>query len=353
MDDKTNESPTFNRDIAAAKNAGRKTVGYFCPYIPEELILSASMLPLRLPIHNRDGYPYEATDALLLASPCTIAQPEQAPGHNQIPVLTLEIPVVEDDYDITPKATALFKKSLKVLKNKLEKIAGRRISRHDMLAAKTLSSDIREKLRKLYEYPKMDSSPIEWRELFKITQNGMLCDRVMFNSELEELGKALDRKVLEGVPDDPRPRLMIAGANSLTSDGWLLNMVRELGGNIVTDALCTGSMLLRKRVPLYGFFENPLDSITEQYLYNVPAPCMGNLNRRLNYILKTVRDFRVHGLIYYAPSSCGDSQGEIKVIKERLYQELLVPTLVLEGDVAGNQLEPRINSFIDIIGGRV
>ena len=34
--------------IAEAKQKGQKVIGYFCPYLPEELILAGGMLPLRL-----------------------------------------------------------------------------------------------------------------------------------------------------------------------------------------------------------------------------------------------------------------------------------------------------------------
>ena len=36
------------RRIAEAKEKGTKVVGYFCPHVPEELILAAGMIPLRL-----------------------------------------------------------------------------------------------------------------------------------------------------------------------------------------------------------------------------------------------------------------------------------------------------------------
>jgi benzoyl-CoA reductase/2-hydroxyglutaryl-CoA dehydratase subunit BcrC/BadD/HgdB len=115
-------------------------------------------------------------------------------------------------------------------------------------------------------------------------------------------------------------------------------------------------MLLRKKVPHFGIIEDPLDILVEQYLFNVPAPCMGNTPRRLNYILKTVRDFNVHGIIHYNRiDTCNTASEQAKTIKDRIYNTLLVPTLILEAKPAGGTatVKDRVKSFIDIIGGRI
>jgi benzoyl-CoA reductase/2-hydroxyglutaryl-CoA dehydratase subunit BcrC/BadD/HgdB len=116
-------------------------------------------------------------------------------------------------------------------------------------------------------------------------------------------------------------------------------------------------MLLRKREPSFGTIENPIDALVEHYLYNVPGPCHDNLPRRINYVIKTVRDYRVHGLIYYnRKDACNILQGQAKAIKDRLYRELLVPTLSIEMDRLAedeNDVRAKITSFLDIVGGRI
>jgi benzoyl-CoA reductase/2-hydroxyglutaryl-CoA dehydratase subunit BcrC/BadD/HgdB len=115
-------------------------------------------------------------------------------------------------------------------------------------------------------------------------------------------------------------------------------------------------MLLRKRVPSFGLIENLVEALSEQYLYNVPGPCRNNPSRRINYILKTVRDFRVHGLIYYkGKNPCISLGNQVKPIKDRVYKELLVPTFIVDNVTAEAEgsLRERLSSFIDIVGGRV
>ena len=216
---------------------------------------------------------------------------------------------------------------------------------------------IRENLRALYEYPQSETSPIAWRDLFEFTQSGFLMDRGRFLAETQKLRTSLEQKKAEVTTPDTRPRLMIAGATLAKSDLRLLDLISKAGGVVVADCTCTGGMLLRKRTPGFSLVENPLDSIVEYYLYNVPGPCRNNLPRRINYILKIIRDFRVHGLIYYTgKNTCDAVKEQMKPIKDRIYKELLVPTLTVTPLPEGGEddvLLDRLNSFLDIVGGRV
>ena len=338
--------------IAGARKNGRKAVGYFCPYMPEELILAAGMLPLRLSDGGDGGPFYGSVDAFCVVRPCedSAESKESLERRYKAPVFLLEMPATHDDYDMASPAVASFKKGLGSLSRELEKLSGNRISSGGIRRALALCQAVREKLRALYEYPRRDASPIEWRELYRVSQIGALIDRRGFLAELVRLDAVLRQRIAAGLPEDTRPRLMVAGAVSRK----VMDAVRQAGGNIVTDGLGAASLLLRKRVPVFGPIENPFDSLAEQYLYNAPSPGMDNLPRKRSRILETVRDFRVHGLVYLKYP--GSFEDEARTIKDTLYKELLVPTLLLEPGDAGaatDELLGKISPFIDIIGGRV
>jgi benzoyl-CoA reductase/2-hydroxyglutaryl-CoA dehydratase subunit BcrC/BadD/HgdB len=315
------------------------------------------MLPLRLPFNEEPDDTFcHAVDAFCIINTCETIERVKRRQY-QIPVLSLELPATHDDFDSAPQAVTSFKKDLGLLRRNLEELAGRKIKDSDIRRAAAQCNGIREKLRALYEYTQSDASPIEWRDLFEFTRSGFMMDRPNFLNEINELDAALERKISQGISDDPRPRLMIIGDAIGADDQGFMEVIKKAGGIIVTDCVCTGSMLVHKRVPVYGLIENPLDSLVEQYLYNVPAPCMGNLPSRLNRILKTVRDFRVHGLIYYRlKTTCDFMQDQRKVIKDTIYKELLVPMLLIETDcypVDTDEIRSKVAAFIDIIGGRV
>ena len=338
--------------LARALGKGQKVVGYSCPCVPEELIMAAGMMPLRVPFGDQDREVLSHLDAFCRINPCEM--PEQATG--SLPVFSLEIPLADDDYDSVPPAAASFKQGLKALRHQLENFSGKKIKDGDILKAIRLCREIRENLRTLFEYPQSDASPIEWRGLFEFTQTGYMTCRPDFLAKTEKLDKELNQKIAGGIKPDARPRLMICGAALGADDGRILDLIEEAGGRIVADCLCNGAMLLRKRAAVFGLFENPLDTLAELYLYNVPGPCRDNMPRRINYILKTIRDFRVHGLIYYSgQGKCNPLSPQVKPIKERIYKDLLVPTLVLgrASTEEEDNSRARLNSFIDIVGGRI
>ena len=74
-----------------------------------------------------------------------------------------------------------------------------------------------------------------------------------------------------------------------------MDIVKQSGGNIVADTVCTGSMFARKDVTVFGIMGNPIDALAERYLYNVPCSCMTDLDKRLSRIAKIARDYHVDG----------------------------------------------------------
>ena len=371
--------------IAEARKRGKKVMGYFCPYGTEELILAADMLPVRLAFGGElepasagedflkpysspyarsclgyrklsANFYYSAVDAVCVAYTYDSMRriQEYWEKYFHLPAFPLGLPQTHDSFRTKPQAIEYFKNELELLRRRLGEFSGKEIKNKEIRKAIALCNQIREKLRALYEYPLDGRSPIEWRQVLQITQAGFLMDRGDFLKELEKIEDDLRRKRSEDIPYDTRSRLMIAGSIIGIGDDKILDIIRQAGGNIVADCVCTGSMFLRKRVPIFGIMENPIDALTERYLYNVPCPFMTNLLRRLNRIGKIARDYRVHGLIYYNLKYCDTWRAEFKSIKDTLYRELSVPTLLIETDYSPSDvgtIRTKVEAFIKMIGG--
>lgn len=373
--------------IAEAREKGQKVVGYFCPQVPEELILASGMLSLRLAFDGSAeaasaGESYIGPDSCPLTSSmlgyralsgnpyfdavaavCIAYAGEDMPvvqtyweKYFKVPVFPLGVPRTVDRMRTRPQATEYFRKELELLRKKLGEFSGKHIADGDIRRAIALCNRIREALRCLYEYPRSDRSPVTWRQLLEITQAGFLMERADFLGELVRIGDDLERKKSEDLPLDQRSRLMVVGGGIGIGDTKLLDAVERAGGNIVTDCLCTGSMLLRKRVPVFGLVEHPIDTLVERYLYNVPCPSMTDLPRKLAYMLKTAKEFKVHGAVFYGLVHCDATRAEYKAIKDTLYRELLIPTLLIETDYSmsdADAIKDKVAAFIDILGGRI
>jgi len=370
--------------ISEAKQKGLKVIGYFCPYIPEELIIAAGMLPIRLafggniePATSGEDFlkPYNCPfarsclgyqlignndyhhllDAVCMAQTCESIKlvQEYWENHFSIPVFTLGLPHTHDAFRSRPQALEYFKLELELLRKRLGHFAGRPIKNRDIRRSISLCNQIREKLRLLFEYPQKHSTPIEWYDSFRITQAGFLINRRDFLTELRIIERELAGK--ETVVDGDRQiRLMVIGSIIGIGDYKILDLVKEAGGNIVADGMCTGSLTSRKNVTIFGIMGNPIDALAERYLYNVPCPCMTDLDKRLNRTAQIVHAYNVDGVIYYSLRFCDTWRSEYQLMKDYLHKEIHIPSLLIESDYSPadiGTIRTKIEAFLEMIGG--
>ena len=333
--------------LAVARGKGLKVVGFFCPYFPEELVLSAGMLPVRLEV---GGGEYPALDGVCLTCKCEgMEEPEEK---FNVPVFKLNLPPA-DRYRNDHNARGVLEKELRELRKSLGGLSGRRITYLDDMRAIILCNRIREKLRRLYEYPAEGRSPLEWRQVFEITRAGGVMDRRAFLEELVKIEKALGSRKTSGVALDSRIRLMITGS-CMSGIERLSGFINKAGGIIVADYACQAGMLLRKRAPVFGIAERPLESFSERYLYNAPCECRGDARGRLDRMLRIARNYRVHGLLYYNPGNLNALRQDYRLVDNVFYQELSVPVFLVNGnELEAEDTKAKIKEYIDIIGGRV
>ncbi len=372
--------------ITEAKKGGTKVVGYFCAHVPEELIIAAGMLPVRLAFGGESepaqageqflksyscpyarsclGYKvektnfyYNAVDAVCVAHTCDCMRRigEYWERYFGIPVFTFGVTHTHDRFRSRPQAIAYFRNELELLRKRLGEFSGKEIKNSQIRKAIALCNSIREKLRALFEYPKEYSSPIEWCDVLRITHAGFLMNRLDYLRELKKIDKDLQQQRLRKIPFDKRIRIMVCGSVIGIGDYKVLDIIKQASGNIVADNVCTGSMFSRKNVTVYGVMGNPIEALAERYLYNVPCPFMTDLSKRLNRITKIARDYKVHGLIFYNLKYCDTWRAELGFIKETLYKELAVPTLLIEGEYSSADvgiIRTKVEAFIEMIGGR-
>lgn len=239
LDKRLSEEPSR---IAQAKQDGAKVVGYFCPHVPEELILAGGMIPLRLAfggevapaaageeylkpyscpyarcclgyrLEGKNEY-YKLVDALCVAQTCENIKlvQEYWQKYFGVPVFSLGLPHTHDAFRSRPQAMEYFKREIELLRQRLGRFAGKPIRDGSIRDTIKLCNSIREKLHAFYDYPREYSPPIEWYEVLRITQAGYLLDRRDYLDELKTIERDLaSRKTVPA--GDGCPRLMIAGS---------------------------------------------------------------------------------------------------------------------------------------------
>ncbi len=367
--------------LRLSKESGSKVVGYFCAYIPEELITAAGMIPLRLvsgigpeAMHSGEQYLqsytcpyirtcignkaignpyYEMLDAVCVACTCDGMKKLQEywKKYFNIPVFTVGVPQTSNRFRTRKQAIDYFREELDDLKKNLEKLSGTKITNKRLREAIRTHNLIRGRMRRLYDYLKEESSSISWRDVFQISHAGFLVDRPEFLKEITRIVGELKTTSHGEKKTDKRTRIMIYGSVMALEDTKVLDLVERAGAKIVADALCTGSRFWRKDVPLDG----PLmEGLVERYLHNTPCPNMTDTAMRLNYVIARARESHAQGMIYYSLKSCDTFRSEAKVFEEALEKELNIPTLLIETEYSPADIgttRTKIEAFLEMLRG--
>lgn len=373
------------KSLKIKKEQGSKVVGYFCGFIPEELITAAGLIPLRLvsgsnPEAMRTGeeyiksyscpyvrtcignnvnvHPYhELLDAICIACTCDGMKnlKDYWKRYFNTPVYIVDIPKTSNRFRTRKHAEKYFTTELKQLKQNLEDLSGNKITDKKLIESIRFHNLIRSRIRSLYEYLNIDPSPISWSEILKISHIGFLIDRVQFLNEVS--------RILGGLTYKPetqkkiararygRPRLTLYGSVMTLEDTKVIDIVEKAGGQIVGDALCTGSRFWRKDVAL----DRPLmDALVDRYLYNIPCAHMTDIMMRLNYAIATARESEADGLIYYSLKACDTFRSEIRIFEKAIQKELGIPTLMIETEYSPADIgttRTKIEAFIEMLRG--
>ncbi|MBS7622132.1 2-hydroxyacyl-CoA dehydratase [Candidatus Bathyarchaeota archaeon] len=367
--------------IKQSKRDGLKVVGYLCPYIPEELITAAGMIPIRMVsgssyeamhageqyvkpyscpyvrscIGNKaNGEPYyDLLDALCVACTCDGMKNLQQYWRRyfDIPVYTVGVPQTSNRFRTRQQAIEYFRGELRQLRRSLEELNGREISDRRLRSSIRFHNLIRARMRRLYEYTTSEPPLISWREVFKISHAGFLLDRVQFLEEATRIVEALKSSRRTKAENGSKPRLVIYGSLMSFEDTKVLDLAENAGGKIVGDALCTGSRFWRKDVAL----DVPsIDGLVERYLHNIPCAYMTDTTMRLNYVVARARESRAQGLIYYTLKSCDTFRSEFRIFEEALRKELGIPALLIETEYSPADMgttRTKIEAFLEMLRG--
>ena len=370
--------------LAEAKRKGQKVIGYFCPYVPEELILAGNMLPIRLAFggevgpatigeeylkpyscpFSRSCLGYQVTgsneyfnlvDAVCVAQTCENIKHVQEYMEKRFgkPVFRLGLPHTHDSLRSRPQSLEYFKCELKLLKKQLGDFDGKPIKDRNIRRAIRLCNSIREKMRFLYEYPQKTNTLLGWYDTFCVTQAGFLMNRHDFLTELRYIERELSTQKPSAASSN-KVRLLIMGSVLGIGDHKILDLINASGGKVVTDNVCTGISNSRKSVTIFGVMGDPMEALAERYLYNVPCPCMTDLDRRLKRTSMIVQDYDVAGIIYYSLKYCDNWRTEFPLFKDYMQKERNTPLLLIESDYSPSDvgtIRTKIEAFIEMIRG--
>ncbi|TET78035.1 benzoyl-CoA reductase, bzd-type, subunit N [candidate division TA06 bacterium] len=348
------------------KKNGGKVMGYFCTYVPEEMLYAAGVLPVRI-LGSHE--PQDLTEPHIFGMFCPFCRDCLAQGlkgrfdyldgimiaqsclhvRQAYTSWDLHIPTEYSYYLSTPhhvqspRAIPYLAGELEDFKKSLEGWLGKKMTDADLDKGIQIMNTNRSLLRELYELRKQEAPPLTGLDAMYAVVSGQMIDKVEHNRILEDTLKSLKNKH----PERPTgTRLMLIGSED--DDTGFIEMVESLGATFVIDDHCTGSRYIWEDVKPNG---DRLTAIAERYVKRVPCPTKDwPLRNRLPHILKLAKEYKVEGAIIVQQKFCDPHELDIPAIK-KLLEENGIRTLFLELDVTVpiGQFKVRVEAFLEML----
>ncbi|MFZ5632461.1 MAG: benzoyl-CoA reductase, bzd-type, subunit N [Bacillota bacterium] len=349
------------------ERTGGKVIGYFCTYVPEEIIYAAGMLPVRI----LGGHePQDVTEPHIFGMFCPFCRDCLAQGlkgrydyldgimiaqsclHVRQAYTSWDLHVPRDFSYYLPmphhvqskRAYPFLREELAAFKRALEEWSGKAISDEDLDRGIEIMNTNRRLMRQVYELRKREQTPVTGLEAMYMVLAGQMTDKREHSKVLEEILKELPNRKLDRETGD---RLMILGSEN--DDTAFMNMVESLlGATFVIEDHCTGSRYFWNEVAPR---EDRLAAIAARYVDRPPCPTKDwPRRRRLEWVLEMAKEWDVKGAIVVQQKFCDPHETDIVAFQKAL-KENGIPTLFLEFDVTVplGPFRIRVEAFLEMI----
>jgi benzoyl-CoA reductase subunit C len=348
------------------KAQGGKVIGYLCGNVPEEIIVAAGALPVR--IMGDPGDTTSLANAYLQSNICPFVRscldqglkgrfkyldglifPHTCDGMCRLHDVWKRyisgpfIYLIDFPHRISPLSHSYFLEEIRRMGGAMEELTGQEISEDSLIRAIEIYNENRRLLKRLYGLRKKPHPRVSGVEVLQILKVGMIMPKTEHNQWLKDWIKEVEAK--EGGMDG-KPRIVISG--SMLDNPDLVQQIEGAGCNVVADDLCIGTRYFWDEVIVEG---DPMEALCRRYLEKVPCACVHSPRSRLDHVLLMIKEFEADGVILYKLKFCDNYHYDAPMFRERL-KALGMPVLEFESEYASTgygQLKTRIQAFLEMI----
>jgi len=366
-----------NQYIEKAKTENKNVLGYYCTYVPEEILDAGNILGVRMRgIEAKssakadvifssfncsfikanlelilDGK-YDFLDGIICLNSCDHARRMydifkrtiigKVNGFKEdFPLFFLSIPhlITERGFNWLRDEYAKFKSDLEFTYQVV-------ISDERLRESIRIFNENRSLLKELHKLRALDKPKLRGSEFIRVINANYSVSKTKANEELKVLIESLKDK--DGISNH-RARLLITG--SVVEKPDLLEIIEseDVGGQVVSDMMCFGTRNFWDLIEEKG---DPLTAITKRYYNKVSCPRMMNdHDRRLEFLKDRINEDKIDGIIANTIEFC-DLNGCENMLYEHEFKALNIPILHIDTDYFMGDIQrykTRIEAFIEQI----
>lgn len=363
-------------EMKAAKESGRKLVGFYCAYSPRELAvaagaMSASLcgsveeplkaadrdLPRNLCPVVRSIYELAATDScpyhhfsdfIVAETTCDGRKKAYEIMQQYKPIHVMNLPQQQDN----PSSLALWRDEIARLRRAMENALKIEVSDDELLKAIETVEEERCLMKQVLELNQRIPAVLSGQDLVTIMSvsgygDPMGCSGQMLSDLLEAVRQNEEAGTL---PQYSGPRILLTGTPIGYDTAKVVNLVEECGGHIVAMENC-GSYKLARPLADTTDMDDPVDIIAAKYLA-IPCSVMSPNEGRLQLLDEMIEDFAIDGVIDLIWRACHTYAVESTAVARHIANKSGKPFITLETDFGDNdreQMRVRIQAFLEML----
>jgi benzoyl-CoA reductase subunit C len=346
-------------------NGHRAKVGYFCSYVPKEIIYAFDRVPVRvLPTAAKAS----AAEAYLPRNFCSLVKTTLASFLED--ESDLEAVVHADSCDAlrrfhdvwrhyvdiealhlldlprinTPTGQEYFRRALRQLAEELEQRYHLRLTPQRLEAAIECYNQQRSLLQEL------DTAWVEGRipsvDYYRDCTAAMTEDPRLVNPQLRE---RLDDIARHGAPVRHDTSILVVGSLLVRPD--LVEAIENQGARVVADDSCSIGRVVTGQIPVSHDLDGMLTNIALAYLGKSPCPRMRDFPTRLEHLSQLIASHGVQGVICSYYKFCDLFMSEYPVLRKAM-QDRGIPVLLLEDEgeaILSGQHRTRLEAFLELL----
>jgi benzoyl-CoA reductase/2-hydroxyglutaryl-CoA dehydratase subunit BcrC/BadD/HgdB len=365
------------KELVDGKKEGRKVVGCYCVFVPEEIVRAADanmvglcagadfateevekLLPRNTCalIKSAFGFklgkvcPYvESSDMIVGENTCDGKKKSYEILKDLVPNLyVMDIPQMKSE-----QGRALLKSEFYKFKDAIEELTGVNIDAARLKNGIEIVNNKRKAVHRLSRLRKADPVPISGLDALLINQVYFYDDPVRFTNSVTQICDELEDRIKSGNGVFPKaaPRILLSGCPMAVPNWKLPWVVESSGAVIVGEESCVGERGTRNLTSDSGSTVDELmDAIVDRH-FQVDCAIFTPNPDRLGHIKQMYGDYQADGVIHYGLQFCQPYQIEALPVESALEDEI-IPTLRVDTDYSMEdvaQLRTRVEAFIERI----
>jgi benzoyl-CoA reductase/2-hydroxyglutaryl-CoA dehydratase subunit BcrC/BadD/HgdB len=365
------------KELLDGKAEGRKVIGSFCVFVPEEIVRAADatlvglctgadfameevekILPRNTCslIKSAFGFklgkvcPYiESADMIVGENTCDGKKKSYEVLSDLIPNLyVMDVPQMK-----SPQGRALLKAEYIRFKKAVEELTGVTIDTARLKKGIEIVNNKRSAIHRLSSLRKTDPSPISGLDALLANQVFFYDDPVRFTESVNKICDELETRIGKGEGVFPKgtPRILLSGC-PMAVPNWKLPWIIETSGAVIVgEESCVGERGTRNLTDGSGDTEEELmEAIVDRH-FKVDCAIFTPNQDRLDHIIEMADQYNADGVIHYGLQFCQPYITESMIVEKAL-ESKNIPALRIDTDYSMEdigQLKTRVEAFIEML----